>query len=62
MLDKLKEINKHSYSPYSNFSVSAIVVMKDGKEFPVGYILVCKRGYIQEDFQVQRGLRRADRD
>lgn len=34
MLDKLKEINKHSYSPYSNFSVSAIVVMKDGKEFP----------------------------
>ena len=33
MLDKLKEINKRSYSPYSNFSVSAIVVMKDGKEF-----------------------------
>ena len=33
MFDKLKENLKNSYSPYSNFPVSAIVVTKDGKEF-----------------------------
>lgn len=34
MKEKLEIINKRSYSPYSKFKVSAIVVMKDGKEFP----------------------------
>lgn len=33
MKTKLKEFLKNSYSPYSNFPVSAILVMKDGKEF-----------------------------
>ena len=33
MQKKLKELLKNSYSPYSNFRVSAIVVMKDGTEF-----------------------------
>lgn len=33
MIEKLKELLKNSYSPYSKFAVSAIVVMKDGKEF-----------------------------
>ncbi len=33
MLEKLKEILKNSYSPYSNFKVATIVVMKDGCEF-----------------------------
>lgn len=33
MIEKLKELQKNSYSPYSNFAVSAIAVMKDGKEF-----------------------------
>ena len=33
MVEKLKELLKNSYSPYSNFKVAAIVVMKDGKEF-----------------------------
>lgn len=33
MLDKLKENLKRSYSPYSKFAVSAIVVTKDGREF-----------------------------
>ncbi len=33
MLDKLLELQKNSYSPYSNFKVSAIAVMKDGVEF-----------------------------
>ena len=33
MIDKLKELQKNSYCPYSNFPVSAIVVMKDGREF-----------------------------
>ncbi len=33
MQKKLKELLKNSYSPYSNFKVSAIVVMKDGTEF-----------------------------
>ena len=33
MQEKLKELLKNSYSPYSNFKVAAIVVMKDGKEF-----------------------------
>ena len=34
MKEKLLELHKNSYSPYSKFRVSAIVVMKDGKEFP----------------------------
>ena len=33
MIDKLIELHKNSYSPYSNYKVSAIAVMKDGKEF-----------------------------
>ncbi len=33
MKEKLQKILKNSYSPYSNFKVAAIVVMKDGKEF-----------------------------
>lgn len=33
MIEKLIELHKNSYSPYSNFAVSAIAVMKDGKEF-----------------------------
>lgn len=33
MKDKLLELLNNSYSPYSNFRVSAIAVMKDGKEF-----------------------------
>ena len=33
MIDKLIKNLNNSYSPYSNFKVSAIVVMKDGKEF-----------------------------
>ena len=33
MIEKLLELQKNSYSPYSNFPVSAIAVMKDGKEF-----------------------------
>ena len=33
MQERLKELLKNSYSPYSNFKVAAIVVMKDGKEF-----------------------------
>lgn len=33
MKEKLYELLKKSYSPYSKFRVSAIVRMKDGKEF-----------------------------
>jgi cytidine deaminase len=33
MIEKLMELAKNSYSPYSNFRVATIVVMKDGKEF-----------------------------
>jgi len=33
MKEKLLKLLENSYSPYSNFPVSAIVVMKDGKEF-----------------------------
>lgn|SRR5574344_595099 len=33
MKEKLIKLLDNSYSPYSNFRVSAIVVMKDGKEF-----------------------------
>lgn len=33
MKDKLLELQKNSYAPYSNFYVSAIVVVKDGVEF-----------------------------
>ena len=33
MKDKLLELHKNSYAPYSNFFVSAIIVMKDGREF-----------------------------
>lgn len=33
MQEKLQELLKNSYSPYSNFRVAAIAVMKDGKEF-----------------------------
>ena len=32
MQEKLREILKNSYSPYSNFKVAASVVMKDGSE------------------------------
>jgi cytidine deaminase len=33
MKDKLIKLLDNSYSPYSNYKVSCIVVMKDGKEF-----------------------------
>lgn len=33
MKDKLLELQKNSYAPYSNFYVSAIVVVNDGVEF-----------------------------
>ena len=33
MQDKLIILHNNSYSPYSNYKVSAIAVMKDGKEF-----------------------------
>jgi len=33
MKDKLIKLLDNSYSPYSNFRVAAILVMKDGKEF-----------------------------
>jgi len=33
MLEKLKEINKNSYAPYSNYHVSAILVTKNEKEY-----------------------------
>lgn len=33
MKEKLLNLLENSYSPYSNFRVSAIVVMKDGTEF-----------------------------
>ena len=33
MKDILLELQKNSYSPYFNYPVSSIVVMKDGKEF-----------------------------
>lgn len=33
MKDKLIKLLNNSYSPYSNFRVAAIAVMKDGKEF-----------------------------
>ena len=33
MVEKLKTLLNNSYSPYSNFKVAAIVVMKDKKEF-----------------------------
>ena len=33
MIEKLINLQKNSYSPYSHYAVSAIVVMKDGKEF-----------------------------
>ena len=33
MLENLQNLLKNSYSPYSHFAVSSIVVMKDGTEF-----------------------------
>lgn len=33
MKEKLLELIKNSYAPYSKYRVAAIVVMKDGKEF-----------------------------
>lgn len=33
MKDKLLKLLENSYSPYSNFRVACIAVMKDGKEF-----------------------------
>jgi len=33
MKEKLLKLLENSYSPYSNFRVSCIVVMKDGREF-----------------------------
>ena len=33
MFEKLLEIRKNSYSPYTKFQVSAVVVTKDGREF-----------------------------
>ena len=33
MIEKLRELQNNSYSPYSHYKVSAIAVMKDGREF-----------------------------
>ena len=33
MKEKLLNLLEHSYSPYSNFRVASIAVMKDGREF-----------------------------
>ena len=33
MKDKLLELHNNSYAPYSNYQVSAIVIMNDGTEF-----------------------------
>ena len=33
MVDKLLALSKNSYAPISNFHVSSIIVMNDGKEF-----------------------------
>jgi len=33
MFEKLNDLRNNSYSPYSNFKVSTILVTKDGKEF-----------------------------
>lgn len=33
MFEKLNNLRNNSYSPYSNFKVSAILTAKDGKEF-----------------------------
>ncbi|MDD5888562.1 MAG: cytidine deaminase [bacterium] len=33
MKEKLLELQKNSYSPYSKYAVSAILVMNDGREF-----------------------------
>ncbi len=33
MVEKLQQLLQNSYSPYSNFKVSSIVVMKDGTMF-----------------------------
>ncbi len=33
MIEKLKEIRKNSYSPYTKFPTSAIVITNDNKEF-----------------------------
>lgn len=34
MKEKLIKLLDNSYSPYSNFKVAAILITKDGKEFP----------------------------
>jgi len=34
MKEKLLEVAKNSYSPYSHFRVATILIMKDGKEIP----------------------------
>ena len=34
MFEKLMNVAKNSYSPYSHFRVATILVMKDGKEIP----------------------------
>lgn len=34
MKEKLKQLLQNSYSPYSKFRVGAILVTKDGREFP----------------------------
>lgn len=33
MKEKLLELHKNSYAPYSNFPVSAILIVQDGSEF-----------------------------
>ena len=33
MKEKLEKVLKNAYSPYYNFKVGSIVVMKDGSEF-----------------------------
>lgn len=33
MIEELKKLHKNAYAPISNFPVSSVIVMKDGKKF-----------------------------
>ncbi len=34
MVDKLKELLKYAYCPWSHFQVAAIAISEEGKEYP----------------------------
>ena len=53
MRDRLKELLNNSYAPYSNFRVSAVVVMKDGTSLPVSkkmFLEEVKENISSEDY------------